>query len=314
MPEDRHPAVSIEFRDVTKLYPGADRAGGRQALARGPGGRDLRARRPVGLRQDHRDADGQPPDRHHRAATSSRRQERQGAQAGRAAPRDRLRDPADRPVPAPDRRRQHRDGPEAARLGQGAHPRARRRAARAHLARPRRGPRPLPRRSCRAASASASASPAPSPPTRRCCSWTSRSARSTRSTASACRTSSCACRREIRKTIVFVTHDIDEAIKMGDKIAVLKKGGHLAQYAAPAELLMQPGRRVRRGLRRRRPRAQAPRAAARRATSTCGRPRSCKAGEPVAEVRAQDRRRRPRHPAARRRRTAARRAGCASAG
>jgi osmoprotectant transport system ATP-binding protein len=46
--------------------------------------------------------------------------------------------------------------------------------------------------------------------------------------------------REIRKTIVFVTHDIDEAIKMGDKIAVMKKGGHLAQYAAPAELLMNP--------------------------------------------------------------------------
>jgi osmoprotectant transport system ATP-binding protein len=46
--------------------------------------------------------------------------------------------------------------------------------------------------------------------------------------------------REIRKTIVFVTHDIDEAIKMGDKIAVMKTGGHLAQYAAPAELLMRP--------------------------------------------------------------------------
>jgi osmoprotectant transport system ATP-binding protein len=45
---------------------------------------------------------------------------------------------------------------------------------------------------------------------------------------------------EIRKTIVFVTHDIDEAIKMGDKIAVLKEGGHLAQYASPAELLMAP--------------------------------------------------------------------------
>ena len=45
---------------------------------------------------------------------------------------------------------------------------------------------------------------------------------------------------EIRKTIVFVTHDIDEAIKMGDRIAVLKEGGHLAQYAPPAELLMAP--------------------------------------------------------------------------
>ena len=45
---------------------------------------------------------------------------------------------------------------------------------------------------------------------------------------------------QIKKTIVFVTHDIDEAIKMGDKIAVLKKGGVLAQYASPAELLMYP--------------------------------------------------------------------------
>jgi osmoprotectant transport system ATP-binding protein len=45
---------------------------------------------------------------------------------------------------------------------------------------------------------------------------------------------------EIRKTVVFVTHDIDEAIKMGDRIAVMQKGGHLAQYAPPAELLMNP--------------------------------------------------------------------------
>jgi osmoprotectant transport system ATP-binding protein len=45
---------------------------------------------------------------------------------------------------------------------------------------------------------------------------------------------------DIGKTIVFVTHDIDEAIKMGDRIAVLRKGGKLAQYASPAELLMAP--------------------------------------------------------------------------
>ncbi len=45
---------------------------------------------------------------------------------------------------------------------------------------------------------------------------------------------------ELRKTIVFVTHDIDEAIKMGDRIAVLQVGGKLAQYAPPAELLMAP--------------------------------------------------------------------------
>jgi osmoprotectant transport system ATP-binding protein len=46
--------------------------------------------------------------------------------------------------------------------------------------------------------------------------------------------------REIRKTVVFVTHDIDEAIKMGDRIAVMQRGGKLAQYAPPAELLMYP--------------------------------------------------------------------------
>jgi osmoprotectant transport system ATP-binding protein len=46
--------------------------------------------------------------------------------------------------------------------------------------------------------------------------------------------------QEVRKTIVFVTHDIDEAIKMGDRIAILRQGGHLEQYAPPDELLADP--------------------------------------------------------------------------
>jgi osmoprotectant transport system ATP-binding protein len=45
---------------------------------------------------------------------------------------------------------------------------------------------------------------------------------------------------ELHKTIVFVTHDIDEAIKLGDKVAVMRVGGHLAQLAPPAELLSRP--------------------------------------------------------------------------
>ena len=45
---------------------------------------------------------------------------------------------------------------------------------------------------------------------------------------------------EVRKTVLFVTHDIDEAIKMGDRIAIMREGGSLAQYATPAELLMAP--------------------------------------------------------------------------
>ena len=45
---------------------------------------------------------------------------------------------------------------------------------------------------------------------------------------------------ELKKTIVFVTHDIDEAIRLGDRVAVLAVGGRLAQLASPAELLATP--------------------------------------------------------------------------
>ncbi|MFG6195876.1 ATP-binding cassette domain-containing protein [Nonomuraea sp. JJY05] len=45
---------------------------------------------------------------------------------------------------------------------------------------------------------------------------------------------------ELNKTIVFVTHDIDEAIKLGDRVAVLRVGGKLAQLAAPKTLLSEP--------------------------------------------------------------------------
>jgi osmoprotectant transport system ATP-binding protein len=45
---------------------------------------------------------------------------------------------------------------------------------------------------------------------------------------------------DLGKTIVFVTHDIDEAIKLGDHIAVMRTGGTLAQFARPADLLAHP--------------------------------------------------------------------------
>src|SRR5829696_7349921 len=45
---------------------------------------------------------------------------------------------------------------------------------------------------------------------------------------------------EVRKTIVFVTHDIEEAVKLGDRIAILQQGGVLAQYDTPAEILARP--------------------------------------------------------------------------
>ncbi|MFJ2217577.1 ABC transporter ATP-binding protein [Streptomyces sp. NPDC101062] len=46
--------------------------------------------------------------------------------------------------------------------------------------------------------------------------------------------------QELNKTIAFVTHDIDEAVRLGDRIAVFRTGGHLVQCAAPAELLARP--------------------------------------------------------------------------
>jgi osmoprotectant transport system ATP-binding protein len=45
---------------------------------------------------------------------------------------------------------------------------------------------------------------------------------------------------ELGKTIAFVTHDIDEAIKLGDKVAIFRVGGHLAQVGTPQQLLDEP--------------------------------------------------------------------------
>ena len=58
--------------------------------------------------------------------------------------------------------------------------------------------------------------------------------------------------RELRKTIVFVTHDFDEAIKLGDRIAVLRPRSEIAQYDTPRPILARSGRRLRRELHRRR--------------------------------------------------------------
>jgi len=45
---------------------------------------------------------------------------------------------------------------------------------------------------------------------------------------------------QVRKTVIFVTHDVDEAIKMADRIAILQRGGVLAQYDTPAAILANP--------------------------------------------------------------------------
>ncbi|MEY2442496.1 MAG: osmoprotectant transport system ATP-binding protein [bacterium] len=90
---------------------------------------------------------------------------------------------------------------------------------------------------------------------------------------------------ELHKTIVFVTHDIDEAIKMGDRIAILQVGGKLAQYAPPAELLMAPANAFVEDF------VGADRALKRLALQRVRdidlwTVATCRAGEPIAEVRA----------------------------
>jgi osmoprotectant transport system ATP-binding protein len=46
--------------------------------------------------------------------------------------------------------------------------------------------------------------------------------------------------RELGKTVVFVTHDVDEAVLLGDRIAIMRQGGVVAQYGPPEALLAKP--------------------------------------------------------------------------
>ena len=158
----------IRLESVGKRYPDGTVAVHELSLDVAPR-RGLRAGRAVRLRQDHDDADDQPADRADVRPDLPRRRGRHQRRPGRAAPPHRLRHPAGRSVPAPDRRGERRDRAGPARLVPGPPQGPRRRAARPGRARPGHVRQALPAASCPAVSASASASPARSPPTRRCC-------------------------------------------------------------------------------------------------------------------------------------------------
>ena len=159
--------------------------------------------------------------------------------AGPAAPPHRLRHPERRPVPAPDGAAQRRHGAAAAGLGQAAHPRPGRGAAGARRPGPRddgdRYPHQLSGGQRQRAGVARALAADPSvllmdepfsavdPIVRE------------RLQAEFLRLQD-----EVRKTIVFVTHDIEEAVRLGDRIAVMSAGGTVEQFAPPAELLGRP--------------------------------------------------------------------------
>ena len=167
------------------------------------------------------------------------RRPRHGADEGvRAAPRHGLRHPARWPVPPPHRPRQHRHGAAAARLGPAAHRGPR---ARAHGAGRARGGlrRALPLPALRRPAAAGRRRPRPRRrPAGDADGRAVQRRRPGRARAAPGRVPRL--QDELGKTIVFVTHDIDEAIKLGDQVAVLRVGGELAQLADPAYLLAHP--------------------------------------------------------------------------
>ena len=145
--------------------------------------------------------------------------------------------PGLRALPAHDRPAERRVRPEGQgrRQGRAARPGRRRRSTACGSG----STAPASRRSCPAASASASRWPGPWSTGPRCCCSTSRSAPSTSSCASRCRSSSRGSSARSGITFVFVTHDQEEALTMSDRIAVFN-AGRIEQVGSPAEVYERP--------------------------------------------------------------------------
>ena len=234
----RHQA--LRRAEPTKGSSRPDAGRGQRPVADRPGRQDLRPRRAVRLRQDDLAQDGQPAHRADERADPHRRRRCRDARRDRAAPEHRLRHPAGRPVPAPDDRRER---------GHGA------------------APAGLDRRSASAARADELLALVGLDPAKYRDRFPSQLSGGERQRVGVARALAVdppimlmdepfgavdpivrdrlqneflRLQEELAKTILFVTHDIDEAIKMGDLVAVFQDGGILAQFGTPAEILANP--------------------------------------------------------------------------
>ena len=234
----RRQAVEIVFDHATKRYPGRATPAVDDLTLSIPGRRGVLPRRAVGRRQDDGDEARQPARRAH-----LRRRPIDGSSVeprrDRAAARDRLRDPAGRPLPAHDRRREHRHGAEAARLVEREI--AERVDELLDLV-------DLPARDYRERYASQlsggerqrvglARALAADPPVMLMDEPFGALDPITRARL---QKELLRIQDEVRKTIIFVTHDIDEAILLGDRIAILREGGVLVQYDTPDAILAHP--------------------------------------------------------------------------
>ena len=157
----------------------------------------------------------------------------------RAAPLDRLRHPAGRPLPAHDGGGEHRHGAAGCSAGSARGSRSAPPSCSSSSGSTRRTRSASPR-SSPAVSASASGSHGRSPPTRPLMLMDEPFGAIDPIVRSRLQDEFLRLQRELRKTVVFVTHDIDEAIKVGDRIAILREGGKLAQYDTPQQILEHP--------------------------------------------------------------------------
>ena len=217
--------------------------------------RSPRRRHPPGPCHRGHAAPDQPAHRADLRPDLARRPRRHPRRPRAAAPRDRLRDPADRALPAPHVEQNVATVPALLGWDKAAHPRPGSTSCSTSS-----GLEPgdvratATRTSCPAASSSASASPGRSRADPPVLLMDEPFGAVDPIARDRLQEQFLRIQAELHKTVVFVTHDIDEAVRLGDRIAVLGPAGQLEQYADPAHAAGRAGERVRRRVRRRRPR------------------------------------------------------------